>query len=774
MRLTKRFLLVALGCAFIFTSCSAKGWDTGYSQFGFYFSPDDAISALAPKAGKISAAEQFILANAYKDKGDFKKAAVHFANSAFVSERNLSLKPFPGPIYSFIKKMSVKSDYYSDAAYELSVIFNFYSEYESAAKFAALVSKDNTALYREAVLSGAKALDAQKKYDDEIKLLSAGAADMPRDELKPVLLIRLGSVCRKKNDNEQAIKYFNEAIKISPDGWQSAAAGKELSEMMQTKVTSSSFNPLLIAQGLLAAKEYAAAGNALVNAEAVFPGLDRKECALVRVKSFTGAGKTNEADSIINGFDSKSKDYAQLVSAKGDILWQKGNRSGAINAYKIVIVTPSEYDFHNELKRICYYMYENNSAEASSYMMRFTERFPEDRNADKMLWLAAKPIIERKDFSAARSYLDLIVKKYPDGDYSGHARFWIYKMLEAEGKADDAEKVLRTMPLHSGGSVYTWIIMERRKDLYTADALNKIFDDALSSGDGDNAVFAHAMLYIKNADADARQSRMKKISSAGMNPYKEFNSKSLKLNLQTEFAAQLKNTEKYFAAGHAEGIARTFNAVVVPEDESDKRAVESDKSQILASYGQKYEHYYSMISGITGMLDFSHLQENIFLMDEDFLPLVLPQGYSSLVGKASTEFGVEKSLIYSIIKAESAFNHKAVSGAGAVGLMQLMPPTAKDVARSLKMNSFDMKDPADAVRFGGYYLAWLNRFFKGNLREMTAGYNAGAGNVQKWKKQFAGSDADLFAEQVPFEETRGYMLRTEKFLLQYRLISKGK
>ena len=773
MRFTKQCILVAAGCAFFFTSCSAKSWDTGYSQYGFYYSSDETIRTLAPKAGTISAAEQFILANAYKDKGDFKKAAVHFANSAFVRERNLSLKPYPSPIYHFMKKYSVTSDYYSDAAYELSVIFNYYSEYEYAQKFALLVEKDNIALYRDAVLSGAKALDAQKKFDDEIRLLSDGASAMPRDELKPVFLIRLGSVCRKKNDNAKAVEYFNEAITISPEGWQAAAAGKELHEMISAG-NAPAFNPLLAAKGLIAAKEYADAVTVLAQAETVMTGLSRTDLAFARVKAFTGTGKIRDADGIIAGFDSRSAEYAQLLAAKGDILWQKGNRAEAVSVYESAVRTPSTYDFRNELKRICYYMYENNRAEAPSYMMKFTARFPDDKNADKMLWLAAKPVIERKDFSSARSYLDLIVKNYPDGDYSGHARFWIYKMLDAEGKKDEAEKVFRAMPLHSGGSVYTWILMERRKDLYAEDALAKLFDDALSARDAENAVFAHAMLYVKNGDADRRQDRMKDISSAGMNPYKDFNDSALKLSLKTEAAGQLKNTEKYFAAGHSEGIARTFNAVVVPSDDAEKREVEYDKSQILAQFGRTYEHYYSMISGMTGLFDYNRLQENIFLMDADLIPLILPEGFSSIAGKSSAEFGVERSLIYSIIKAESAFNHKAVSGAGATGLMQLMPPTAKDVARNLKMKEYEMKDPADAVRFGGYYLAWLNRFFKGNLREMTAGYNAGAGNVQKWKKQFAGSDEDLFAERVPFEETRGYMLKTEKYLIQYRLISKGK
>ncbi|HNX60572.1 MAG TPA: lytic transglycosylase domain-containing protein, partial [Spirochaetota bacterium] len=153
---------------------------------------------------------------------------------------------------------------------------------------------------------------------------------------------------------------------------------------------------------------------------------------------------------------------------------------------------------------------------------------------------------------------------------------------------------------------------------------------------------------------------------------------------------------------------------------------------------------------------------------------LLRTGFRDLVSRYGREFSISESLMFAVIKNESAFNTRAVSGVGALGLMQLMPPTAKDIAKNLKLKTYDMKRPADAIRFGAYYLAWLDRFFKGDIREMVAGYNAGPGNVQQWKKKYAESDADLFTERVPFDETRSYMLRIDKYFLQYSLILKRK
>ena len=769
MTFLKTLTVVLSFCVIILASCGGTGWSTGYSELGFYSAPDDAIHELTAR-GSLSACEHFILAQAYKEKGDLKKAAVHFANSAFLRERNTSLKPFPGPTFGFMKKYGAKSDYYEDAASELAAIFLYYNEFEYAQKFAMLVGKNDVSLNREAFLTRIKALDSMKRYDDAVKTAHEGLAAMPKNELKPVLYIRLASELKKLNDLDGCVRAYNDALRISSEGWQAATAGKELLQIRKDGIIPPSFDVLLAAKGLIAAKEYPDALKLLEKAETEMKKIDAYDLAETRVRAFTGAGRTADADRIISSYDRTGDRFAKLSAVKGDCLWQKGSRSEAIKSYEAAIKSPSAYDRKNALRRVCFYLYENNAAETPAYCSRYADLFPDDRNADKMLWLAAKPFIERKDTKSARGYLEKIISKYPDGDYSGHARFWMWKYLSAEGKKDDAERLFHAMPLHSGGSTYTWILMNRLKDGYSKESLEKQYSSALASGNGEEAVFAHAMLYLKDGDGGERADRMKELSSKGMNPYTGFNGDILSLSLKSEYAGVLKRTEKYFAAGCAEEVGRVFNALVLPDDEAAKSVIDRDKALVLAAFGKKYGHYYSCINGVTGLLDNLRMQENVFLFSDDGVSLILPEGFPDLVAKSSSEYNVEKGMIYSIIKAESAFNHRAVSGAGAVGLMQLMPPTAKDIAKNAKIGSYDMKVPSDAIRFGTFYLSWLNRYCKGNFRDMVAGYNAGAGNVIKWRKQFAASDEDLFTEQVPFEETRSYILRTEKYLIQYRLL----
>lgn len=140
-----------------------------------------------------------------------------------------------------------------------------------------------------------------------------------------------------------------------------------------------------------------------------------------------------------------------------------------------------------------------------------------------------------------------------------------------------------------------------------------------------------------------------------------------------------------------------------------------------------------------------------------FLSCAYPVKYDFEIAEACREFGVEESLVRGVIRTESRFRRDAVSRAGAVGLMQLMPSTAKWLATEMgEPNlSCDLCDPYSNVRLGTAYLKYLLGKFE--LRDALAAYNAGEGNVARWKS--------LNLEEYPFAETRDYVkkvLRAKK------------
>ena len=136
----------------------------------------------------------------------------------------------------------------------------------------------------------------------------------------------------------------------------------------------------------------------------------------------------------------------------------------------------------------------------------------------------------------------------------------------------------------------------------------------------------------------------------------------------------------------------------------------------------------------------------------------------------------ERALTYAIIRQESQFEADAVSRAGARGLMQLMPATARSVAKSEGLGaSPDDKlfDPAFNIRLGRSYLASLVDDFGGSYVLAIASYNAGPGRAREWMRSFGdprSPEVDVvdWVEMIPFEETRTYVQRVMENLHVYR------
>ncbi len=137
---------------------------------------------------------------------------------------------------------------------------------------------------------------------------------------------------------------------------------------------------------------------------------------------------------------------------------------------------------------------------------------------------------------------------------------------------------------------------------------------------------------------------------------------------------------------------------------------------------------------------------------------------------------IENALLYALTRQESEFNPHSVSAAGAVGLMQLLPATAKMVARwhDLKFEKDKLaKDPSYNVSLGASFLHWLISNYDGSYIMALAGYNAGPGRVKQWVAQFGDPrDKDVdpidWIERIPFSETRGYVHKILESAQVYR------
>jgi len=157
------------------------------------------------------------------------------------------------------------------------------------------------------------------------------------------------------------------------------------------------------------------------------------------------------------------------------------------------------------------------------------------------------------------------------------------------------------------------------------------------------------------------------------------------------------------------------------------------------------------------------------------LTIRFPLAYKDQIFAIADDTEVEPTLIYAIARQESAFQQNAKSSVGAMGLMQLMPQTAKFTARRSGIkhkNTYELLDAEHNMRLGSHYLGYLLKKYDGNRILTAAAYNAGPRRVKQWRSaEGKERPVDVWIETIPFRETRGYVQNILCFsvIYSYRL-----
>ena len=154
-----------------------------------------------------------------------------------------------------------------------------------------------------------------------------------------------------------------------------------------------------------------------------------------------------------------------------------------------------------------------------------------------------------------------------------------------------------------------------------------------------------------------------------------------------------------------------------------------------------------------GVLHFTNVRSDVrytlYIKEAQENPDAFIHKYSEIINKASEQFKLKPSLIKAVIKAESGFDHKAVSSKGAQGLMQLMPDTASD------MEVDDPLNPEKNIFGGTRYLSRMMERFNNDVKLALAAYNAGPDKVDEYKGV------------PPFKETKTFIDKVIKYKEQY-------
>jgi len=201
----------------------------------------------------------------------------------------------------------------------------------------------------------------------------------------------------------------------------------------------------------------------------------------------------------------------------------------------------------------------------------------------------------------------------------------------------------------------------------------------------------------------------------------------------------------------------------------DRRLFRILKLKHLGIYGDAYKealYYYKSATTLAEKLKlhkvFPELTAREFARNKKYYGYSFPKPF---------DYITEEDLIYAIMRQESFFNTYAVSRAGARGLMQIMPATARWIAAQMGIKGIRTDDlfiPEINIRFGRFYIRYLLRRFNGNLIYAIAAYNAGPGRVKGFIKRNRIRDIAEFVEFFPFAETRDYVKKVYLNYIFYR------
>lgn len=147
-------------------------------------------------------------------------------------------------------------------------------------------------------------------------------------------------------------------------------------------------------------------------------------------------------------------------------------------------------------------------------------------------------------------------------------------------------------------------------------------------------------------------------------------------------------------------------------------------------------------------------------MNLRLLRALYPFPYREEISRMASRRGLSRYLVAGLIRQESLFEADIESSAGAIGLMQIMPATGRDLARDNDVSGFrpsELDRPSLNLLLGTGYLIELVERFEGNLTYALAAYNAGPHRMSRWRRRPYAEDVDVFMEEIPFRQTRHYV-----------------
>ncbi|MBV8200723.1 MAG: lytic transglycosylase domain-containing protein [Acidobacteria bacterium] len=337
---------------------------------------------------------------------------------------------------------------------------------------------------------------------------------------------------------------------------------------------------------------------------------------------------------------------------------------------------------------------------AMAALHRLRELDPKDLTGVNFLWARGWQSFSRRDYSGAVARWTELTKLYPSDSSGRRAAYWTARCFEALGQHDRA------------GQLYSELAAADTSDFYRRNSVVRL----------------------------ARWKRQPPASEArSAEPWPD-DPALVRAQLLSDLGLDdLAQVELDLVRGRAQPHAVSALQAVILARRGERRKSVLAIRDAFPALGGPYQA----------------------AVPEEALKLYYPLDYEQPIRAAAVANGLAPSLVFGVIRQESAFDAGAQSRAGASGLMQLMPGTARELARGLGLgwSRERLVDPAWNVQVGASYLHQVMAMFGGNVELALAGYNGGPYRIKRLWREAGGSDLDRFLEGLSIEESKVYVKR---------------
>jgi soluble lytic murein transglycosylase len=565
-------------------------------------------------------------------------------------------------------------------------------------------------LARDAHLSYANALLNEGRTQEAVALL-----EKERNPVRSDVELSIGRAYLAAGDKQKAGSAFRNVFYNLPISLEEDAAGVELRKL---GISGTPTERRTRADLLLKARHYSDAAHDYRELLEQAAPSDRTGLQLALATALQKGDRSHEARQLLNSMGPQSGD------AEAQRLYLLSETARSTSDEDIVERTLGQLRQYGPtspwleqalMSAANMYMLKRDYDRAIDYYRELQQRFPNSNRASYAHWKAAWLSFRQLRMEEARQGFENQIALYPDSGEIPAALYWRGRLAEEENQPGMARAFYQKLSERYRNFYYAELARQRLKVLHASD------EEPLH----------YALL-----------DRVPPLSTSG----KIEATPPPDDNLRVERARLLSN------GGLAEQAVRELQAAANQEDGS---WAPPEMARVYQD-GGRYDRGIEIMKRTT---------PNYFAVDIPDLPrpyweALFPKAYWPDLRKYATLNGLDPYLVASLIRQESEFNAQAISRANAVGLMQLLPKTGKNVAKQVKLRGYtppQLYTPAVNLQLGTRYFKDMVDKYNGQYEYALAAYNAGTDRVEDWLGQGHYRDPQEFVESIPFTETREYV-----------------